>query len=110
LVPDFESIPSLEEENALEDFVRSMNSYYIEQTPGLSYEASRESFCVAGLIISQLSGMSYAAYLEKNIFGPLQMSRTTTDPKKILQVGTTYGHEVGLTKCSPAKKELFKMD
>ena len=105
--PQFESIPSLEEDKALEDFVRSMNSYYINQTPGLSYEASRESFCVAGLIISQLSGMSYAAYMDQYIFRPLQMAKTTTDPKKITQLGNTYGHEVGLTGCRPAKKDLF---
>ena len=105
--PQFESIPSLEEEEALEDFVRSMNSYYINQTPGLSYEASREGFCVAGLIISQLSGMSYASYMEKYIFNPLKMVRTTTKPEEIVELGKTYGHEVALTGCFPAKKELF---
>ncbi len=105
--PQFESIPSLEEEKALEDFVRSMNSFYINQTPGLSYEASRENFCVAGLIISQVSGMSYAAYMDKYIFSPLKMTRTTTDPTKIAELGEAYGHEIGLEKCSPAKKDLF---
>ncbi len=105
--PQFESIPSLDDDKALEEFVRSMNSYYINQTPGLSYEASRESFCVAGLIISKVSGMSYAAYMDKYIFGPLQMTRTTTDPKKLAQLDLNYGHEIGLTSCLPAKKDLF---
>ncbi len=105
--PQFESIPSLDDDKALEEFVRSMNSFYINQTPGISYEASRESFCVAGLIISKVSGMSYAAYMDQHIFGPLQMTRTTTDPKKIAQLGASYGHEVGLTTCLPAKKDLF---
>jgi len=81
----------------------------INQTSGIppQFESIRESFCVAGLIISQLSGMSYASYMEKYIFNPLQMARTTTDPKKIADLGNVYGHEVALTKCFPSKKELF---
>ena len=32
----FESIPSLDDQTAVEEFVRSMDSYYINKTPGLS--------------------------------------------------------------------------
>ena len=103
----FESIPSLNDQTAVEEFVRSMDSYYINKTPGLSYGASREGYCVAGLIISKVSGMSYTDYVEQYIFRPLAMNRTTTNPKKLTELNALYGHEIGLDKCQPAKKSIF---
>lgn len=103
----FESFPSLDYENALENFVRSMDSYYITKEPGLSFEYSREGFSVAGLIISKVSGLSYAKYLEKNIFEPLQMNRSTTDPARFDALQVLYGHEIGLTECIPAKPGMI---
>ena len=103
----FEAIPSLNDQTAVEEFVRSMNSYYINKAPGLSYGASREGYCVAGLIISKVSGKSYSEYLEQNIFAPLAMKHTTTNPTKLTMLNALYGHEIGLDQCEPAKKSIF---
>jgi len=103
----FESLPSLNEATALEEFVRAMDGYYINKTPGLSYSFSREGYCVAGLVIQEVTGMSYAAYIEKNIFRPLGMDHTTTDPRQLKQLNALYGHEVGLTECLPAQASIF---
>lgn len=106
--PQFEAIPSLNDETAVEEFVRSMDSYYINKTPGFSYGASREGYCVAGLIISKVSGKSYADYMEQNIFVPLAMNQTTTNPTKLTQLNALYGHEIGLEECVPAQKSIFQ--
>ncbi len=103
----FESLPSLNKATALEEFVRSMESFYINKTPGLSYKFSREGYCVAGLVIQQVSGMSYSDYLEKNIFQPLGMNQTTTNANRLESLQALYGHEVGLTECMPAAPPIF---
>jgi len=41
--------------------------------PGSKWEYNNVNFCLAALIIEKISGMSYANYLEKNIFNPAKM-------------------------------------
>lgn len=100
----FESVPSLKPNKSLAKFVRSMEGYYVKRKPGLAYEFSDEGYSIAGLIISELSGMPYADYIEKNICTPLKMNRTTTKPSRFEELNVLYGHEMALKNCIPAKK------
>lgn len=43
-------------------------------TPGSKWEYNNVNFCIAAMIIEKISGMSYANYLEKNIFSPAKMN------------------------------------
>ncbi len=54
-------------------------------TPGTHYRYSNTAYCLLGLLIEKLSGLSYAAYLQQNIFSPLRMDDAT-----IFQ----YGHSI----------------
>ena len=100
----FEAVPSLNPDESLAKFVRSMEGYYVKRKPGLAYEYSDEGYSIAGLIISELSGMTYADYVEKNIFEPLKMNKTTTNPSKFEELNVLYGHEMALANCIPANK------
>jgi len=100
----FEAVPSLNPDKSLAKFVRSMEGYYVKRKPGLAYEFSDEGYSIAGLVISELSGMTYADYVEKNICVPLKMSRTTTNPSRFETLNVLYGHEMALKNCIPAKK------
>ena len=44
--------------------------------PGSRWEYNNVNFCLAALIIEKISGISYAEYLQKNIFGPAKMENT----------------------------------
>jgi len=44
--------------------------------PGTRWAYSNSGYMVLGYILEKVSGMSYGAYLEKNIFGPLQMDHS----------------------------------
>jgi len=81
-----------------------MEGYYVKRKPGLAYEFSDEGYSIAGLIISELSGMTYADYIEKNICAPLKMNRTTTKPSQFDALNVLYGHEMALKNCIPAEK------
>jgi CubicO group peptidase (beta-lactamase class C family) len=44
--------------------------------PGSKWEYNNVNFCIAAMIIEKVSGMSYAMYMEKNIFGPAKMKNS----------------------------------
>ena len=44
---------------------------------GTHYRYSNTAYCLLGLLIEKLSGMSYAAYLQQEIFGPLEIRDAT---------------------------------
>lgn len=48
--------------------------------PGSSYAYSNSGFVVLGAIVERLSGMSYADYVQRNVFIPAGMTHTTLDP------------------------------
>lgn len=43
---------------------------------GSKWEYNNVNFCLAGLIVEKVSGISYAKYLEKNIFKPAKMENS----------------------------------
>ncbi len=98
----FEAVPSLDPDKSLAKFVRSLEGYYVKRKPGLAYEFSEEGYSIAGLIISELSGMTYSNYVEKYIFQPLNMLRTTTNPSRFQELNVLYGHEMALSNFIPA--------
>ncbi|OJJ14272.1 hypothetical protein BKI52_43080 [marine bacterium AO1-C] len=49
------------------------------------HDYSNENFSLLGVIIERVSGMSYAQYLEKNIFKPAGMNRSFADYTKLAQ-------------------------
>lgn len=44
--------------------------------PGSKWDYNNVNFCLAALIIEKISGMSYADYLQKHIFGPAKMKQS----------------------------------
>ena len=61
---------------------------------GLEYEYSNLGFAMLGYIIHKVSGLTYDAYIKKNILTPLGMSATTYEyskvPKELLANGYRY--------------------
>ena len=61
-----------------QDIVNQFQKYRpeINAKPGEKFEYSNTGYALLGLIIERASGESYAAFLKKNIFEPLRMTRT----------------------------------
>jgi len=64
------------------------------------FDYSNENFALLGVIIERTSGMSYAKYIEKNIFNPLNMKNSFIDIHKISNhqnkaIGYTYKDNEG---------------
>ena len=90
-------------DSAIQNFVKNLSSVYLYRTPGNAYEYSNTGFIVAGCVISSVSGMSYASFLEKEIFMPLRMYQTTTKAEELKM--TVPGHYPSIRSVNVAKME-----
>ncbi|WP_422082851.1 serine hydrolase domain-containing protein [Ulvibacterium sp.] len=92
-------------DRALEKLVQDLKSTFITTEPGLAYEYSNLGFSVAGYLLSEVSGLPYTEYLDKQIFDPLGMKNTSTDPEKFDALGALEGHYHGIGQAYPAFRE-----
>jgi len=92
-------------EAAIETFVKNLSAIYLFKEPGNSYEYSNAGFIVAGLVISKVSGIPYASFLEKEIFKPLGMTHTTTNPEDFGKMDIAPGHYPSIKSVIVAKRE-----
>ena len=51
--------------------------------PGVAYEYSNYGFAILGRIVSNVSGISYADYVQRTILTPLGMTSTTLEPSRV---------------------------
>jgi len=58
------------------------NHTVLDSLPGKTYNNNNMGYLWLGKIIEAVSGQSYEAYLQKNVFAPLQMSNTGNDHKR----------------------------
>ncbi len=89
-----ESIPhdTAMDDLALERWVRSFKHSKLEFAPGLRTKYSNFGYAVLGLIVQKVSGVSFERYLTDNLFKPLEMKRTTLDPKVATGLGLAQGY------------------
>jgi CubicO group peptidase (beta-lactamase class C family) len=60
-------------------FVDSFKTKPLEFAVGEKYKYNNSGYFILGYIIEKLSGQSYEAFLQENIFGPLKMANTGYD-------------------------------
>ncbi|WP_299533515.1 serine hydrolase [Ulvibacterium sp.] len=92
-------------DRALEKLVQDLQSTFITKEPGMAYEYSNLGFSIAGYLLSEVSGLPYAEYLDKRIFSPLGMKNTSTDPARFDAMGALEGHYHGIEHAYPASRE-----
>lgn len=77
--------------------LQKANSLYFP--PGTHYRYSNTAYCILGMLIEKLSGMSYGEYLQKNIFIPLGIHDAT-----VFQFGYPIAKRVTGYDLSPGGK------
>jgi CubicO group peptidase (beta-lactamase class C family) len=89
-------------EDAIERGARALASEPLVRAPGKSFEYSNENWSLLGLIVSQVSGLSYSAYMQERVLEPMGMARSTTALELFDDIGVLYGHSTGIEKVRPA--------
>jgi CubicO group peptidase (beta-lactamase class C family) len=79
-------------DEALEKAVRKLSSAELTAPVGTKHQYSTVNYSVLGLIVQAVSGQSYEAYVERNIFDPLDMRQSFTSEAVALQHGLAQGH------------------
>lgn len=95
-------LPMLPSEIALADFdnrpdaterqVRALSTLKITRPVGAKFEYSNTNFNVLGLIVEAASGESYATYVQRHIFDPLEMRHSYTTKVAAQQDNLAMGH------------------
>ena len=76
----------------LQGQVRALATVALTHAPGTTHAYASPNYLVLGAVIEQVTGQSYAAFIEQNIFAPLQMQHSFTDQQAAQAVGMSRGH------------------
>jgi CubicO group peptidase (beta-lactamase class C family) len=77
---------------ATERQVRALAGVKLNHPVGSKFEYNNTNYNILGLIIESVSGESYAAYIQKHIFSPLEMSHSYSSKADAQQNGLATGH------------------
>ncbi|MGH9663585.1 MAG: serine hydrolase [Bryobacteraceae bacterium] len=82
-LPNFTSFPDYKEKERLPATPLSLIQRFLKKpldfSPGAKFSYSNSGYIVLGYIIEKASGLSYEAYLKRNIFDPLDLQSTGYD-------------------------------
>ena len=74
--------------------------------PGTHYRYSNTAYCILAMIIEKVSGYSYANFIQKNIFDPLEMKHST-----VFNIGSSIRHRaLGYDMDSSDNKKFHRLD
>jgi len=76
----------------LSDHVRALSSTTLSQAPGIRHEYASPNYIVLGAIVEAVTGVSYATYVEREIYAPLAMRDSYTDRARAFDHGMAQGH------------------
>lgn len=79
--------------DAAERQVRDLATLVLNRPVGAAWEYSNSNYQVLGLIIEAASGESYASYVQKHIFDPLDMRHSYTARAAAQRDGLATGHQ-----------------
>jgi CubicO group peptidase (beta-lactamase class C family) len=82
-----ESLDSDDRPGAAERHGRSLATLRLTSPPGCAWEYSNSNYVLLGLIIEAAGGESYADYVQRQIFTPLEMGHTYTSQAQARQNG-----------------------
>lgn len=89
--------------------IKDKDSLYFE--PGTAYRYSNTAYCLLGMIIEKISGLSYADFMKRYIFLPVGMTNTAVwcENQTILQPATGYDKDTttGQFRKSQAEEHIF---
>lgn len=84
-------------DDALEEYVRSINDAKLEFVPGSKYSYSNSGFDILGDVIAKASGMTFEAYMQKYVLDASGMKNTTYLKPNYLPENWAAPHVLRLT-------------
>jgi CubicO group peptidase (beta-lactamase class C family) len=82
------------DDEALGAHVKTMDATWLFTEPGKVHSYANPGYWLAGLVCERLDGNPYADLMEKRLFRPLGMTRTTLRPVMAMTWPLAMGHDV----------------
>jgi len=82
-----------EGDQSLKKLVESLKGLRLEKKVGESYQYSNLNYAILGLVIEEVTKTPYDEYIKRNIYKPLQMVNSYTDPKEDKNNTIATGYE-----------------
>jgi D-alanyl-D-alanine carboxypeptidase len=93
-IPDYADLNNLPHRATARQFVDLVANAPLDFPPGTQFEYSNSNYVILGMIVEQVSGLSYSAFLSRRLFGPHGMTSTSTrvvpDTQPDGAIGYTY--------------------
>ena len=80
-----------QDDRALERMVRQLATVELGRPVG-SFGYSNANYETLGLIVQEVSGLSYESYIQRHVFAPLDMRGSFVSPQEALRHGMASGH------------------
>ncbi|MUT66990.1 serine hydrolase [Paenibacillus sp. NEAU-GSW1] len=80
-------------QRSLKSELREQLNRKTDKFSGSTFQYSNTNYIILGEIVRQASGMSYEQYMEKHIFGPLEMRNSFADANDAAQNGLSSGFQ-----------------
>lgn len=77
----------------IEQRARELTQLSPRQSTGQMFQYANHNYVLLGLLVEKVSGLSYADYVERYIFQPLNMDRSFTDQRQAEEAGMAIGHQ-----------------
>jgi CubicO group peptidase (beta-lactamase class C family) len=75
-------------------------------TPGERWQYSNGGYAVLGRVIESVAGMSYEDYVQRHVYAPAGMTRTSGDPREPYARGATFMREGGSYALTPGANDF----
>ena len=82
-------------EQTLDDEIKILNNSKLIYPPEEKYEYCNLNYRLLGLIIEKVSGKKYGTFLKENIFTPLSMNNSFSNPQNAVNLIEGYGQLYG---------------
>ncbi len=94
-------------EDAMEEGVRALSNLRLVRQPGESFEYANENWNILGVLISEVTGLSYSGYMQQYVLEPMGMTRSTTALEMFDELDVLYGHFTGIDQGRPANRHFL---
>ncbi|GMQ62962.1 serine hydrolase domain-containing protein [Vallitalea maricola] len=101
-------IPISNEEDALEKTVKTQVNKKLAHYPGENFEYATINYDILGLVIQNVTSMSYENYMKENILKPLGLNETYTHKNNHIEKDMATGYKVQYLKARPFNAPIYK--
>ena len=93
-----DKIPVSNQENAIEETVKSLIGIELDSEPGRRFQYATINYDILGLVIEKVTGESYEKYIEKNILKPMGLNNTYLYRDEVVNKNMAKGYKISFLK------------